>query len=254
MKRFLSVLFAILLIVPGASAQSEQPSFSLLGVVYYPHGSTEETALFAFRYRLPQFADDQLQFEAVNQYFASYAADVVETLIPATISALDELPAAGEPEYYVDLDYRITSNTDEHLSVLLNSQRYFGNTLTEQWVSVVFALDGIYAGQPISLSQAMGLEQEGGGQAGDVASELVYGLVWEIIQYETEAMQGAYFPDVTEEEYRLAFSPQDDFYFDEDGNFVFFIQAGTIAGEVEGVLTYPFSIAELLSAIGQDEA
>jgi len=37
----------------------------------------------------------------------------------------------------------------------------------------------------------------------------------------------------------------------EKGNFVFFIQAGAIAGEVEGVLTYPFSMAELLSAIEQ---
>ncbi|MBN1777927.1 MAG: hypothetical protein JW811_07375 [Clostridiales bacterium] len=248
MKRFLSVLLALLMLpVAGALAQSEQPDSSLLGVVYYPRGSTEETASFAFRYRLPQFSAEQPQYEAVNQYFASYAADVVETLIPATIGALDELPASGEPEYYVDLDYRITASTGDHLSVLLNSQQFLGNTLTEQWVSVVFAQDGIYAGQPISLSQAMGLEQESG--AGDVASELVYGLVWQIIRYETDAMRGAYFPDLTEEEYRLAFSPQDDFYFDEDGNFVFFIQAGTVAGEVEGVLTYPFSLAELLSGI-----
>lgn len=247
MKRFLCILIALMLPLSGAMAQSTQ-ALSLLGAVYYPRGSTEDTASFAFRYRLPQFALDQPQSEAVNQYFAAYAADIVETMIPAVVGSLDELPAAGEPEYYIDLDYRIPSDTGDYLSVLLISQQFLGNTLTEQWVSVVFAMDGIYAGRPISLSQAMGLEQERG-FAEDVASELVYGLIWQIIQYDSGSMQTAYFPDLTEAEFRLAFTPQDDFYFDEDGNFVFFIQAGTIAGEVEGVLQYPFSMAELLSGI-----
>ena len=248
MKRFLCALAALMLMLPGAVAQSETLDTSLLGVVYYPRGATVETASFAFRYRLPQLAAVEPQAEAVNAYFASYAADIVETMIPATLSTLDEFPGPGEPEYYVNLDYRIPSQTEDQLSVLLVSQQFLGNTLVEQWVSVVFALSGIYAGQPISLSQAMGLEQEGG-QGEDVASELAYRLVWQIIQYDIGTMQTAYFPDLTEAEYRLAFSPQDDFYFDEDGNFVFFIQAGTIAGEVEGVLTYPFSMAELLSGI-----
>lgn len=248
MKRFLCAFAALLLVLPGASAQSETPDRSLRGVVYYPRGAAEETASFAFRYRLPQLMAGQPQAEAVNGYFASYAADIVETVIPATLNALDELPAPGEPAYYVNLDYRIPSVSEDQLSVLLVSQQFQGNTLLEQWVSVVFALSGIYAGQPISLSQAMGLEQEGG-QNGDVASELAYRLVWQIIQYDIGTMKTAYFPDLTEAEYRLAFSPQDDFYFDGDGNFVFFIQAGTVAGEVEGVLTYPFSMAELLSGI-----
>jgi hypothetical protein len=249
MKRILCALAAILLALPGASAQSETPDSSLLDAVYYPRGATEDTASFMFRYRLPQFAADQPQAGAINGYFASYAADIVETIIPATLGALDELPAPGEPAYYVDMDYRIPSATEDQLSVLLISQQFLGNTLVEQWVSVVFALDGIYAGQPISLSQAMGLEEGGSSQTGDVASELVYGLVWQIIQYDIGSMKTAYFPDLTEEEFRMAFSPQDDFYFDEDGNFVFFIQSGIIAGEVEGVLTYPFSTAELLSGV-----
>lgn len=253
MKRILCILIALLLTAAGALAQTVPPDTSLLGVVFYPRGSTAETAVFAFRYRLPQFTADQPQAEAINQYFASYAADIVDAVIPATINAMDSLPAEGEPEYYVNLDYRITANTEDCLSVLLNNQQFLGNTLIEHWVSIVFALSGIYTGQPISLSQAMGLEHEGEDQAGDIASELVCGLVWQIIKYEIGAMQKAYFPDLTEEEFRSAFTPQDDFYFDENGNLVFFIQAGTIAGEVEGVLTYPFSIAELLSAIGQDE-
>ena len=46
-----------------------------------------------------------------------------------------------------------------------------------------------------------------------------------------------------------AFSPESDFYLDADGNVVFFIQAGEIAGEIAGVLHFPFNPAELLSAV-----
>ena len=46
-----------------------------------------------------------------------------------------------------------------------------------------------------------------------------------------------------------AFSPESDFYLDADGNVVFFIQAGEIAGEIAGVLRFPFNPAELLSAV-----
>jgi hypothetical protein len=247
MKRFLCIAAALLLFSAGASAQTAVEP--LRGEVFYPKGSAASTASFVFEYRLPQFPPEQLQQQAVNQYFADYAAQLIGSVIPETVNGLDSLPAAGEPEYYVDLDYRVTSNTADTLSVLLVSQEFLGNTLVESWKSAVFALSGIYAGRPITLSQAMGLEQEAGDP--DYASELVYGLVWQIVQYEVGAMEKAYFPDLTEMDIRRAFAPQQDFYFDEDGNFVFFIQAGAIAGEVEGVLTYPFSMAELLSAIGQ---
>ena len=33
------------------------------------------------------------------------------------------LPAAGDPAFYVDLDYRVTADTADYLSVLLVSQR-----------------------------------------------------------------------------------------------------------------------------------
>ena len=253
MKRLLCFLVALLVPAAGALAQAEPGELSLRGEKTYPQWSATETASFVFRYRLPQFSADQPEYEVVNQYFASYADTLVQTVIPETIGGLESLPKPEEPEYYVELDYRVTADNGDCLSVLLVSQRFLGNTLVESWQSVVFALKGIYAGQPMTLSQAMGLEQEGLNQSGDVASELVYGLVWQIVLYEIGAMQKAYFPDLTEEDVRKAFTPQEDFYFNEDGNFVFFIQAGTIAGEVEGVLSYPFSMAELLSAVGQGE-
>ncbi|MFH1512654.1 MAG: hypothetical protein ABIG45_04830, partial [Bacillota bacterium] len=180
MKRVLCTAMLLLLLVAGASAQVVPQDASLRGEVFYPQGSAADTASFVYRYRLPQFPAGQPQNEAVNRYFQSYAADIVNAITLETAGIPAELPAAGGPAYYVNLDYRVTAETQEHLSVLLISQQFLGNTLVENWVSAVFALGGIYAGQPISLSQAMGLEQEETDQAGDYASELVYGLVWQI--------------------------------------------------------------------------
>ena len=97
----------------------------------------------------------------------------------------------------------------------------------------------------------MGLEQSDGDAASDIsyASTLGYGLVWQIIQEQVSMGQIDYDPDLTREELQTVFFPESDFYMDENGNFVFYIQAGAIAGEVNGILTYPFSLAELLSAV-----
>jgi len=249
MKRMLCLAACLLLLVTGASAQTVPQAAPLCGEVIYPQGAAADTAGFVYTYQLPQFAAGQPLYETLNAYFASYAEYLKAVEIPAAAAALASLPAAGEPPYRVDMDYSITESTDDTLSVLLVSQQFMGNTLLEHWQSRVFALTGIYQGQPVTLSQAMGLEQAAGSQEADTASELVYGLVWQIVQYEIAAMRKAYFPDVTEADFRRAFTPQRDFYFDGDGNFVFYIQAGTIAGEVEGVLAYPFSMAELLSAV-----
>ena len=252
MKRILCIAGAVLLLITGAAAQAVPQANPLCGEAYYPQGSTADTASFVLRYKLPQFTQEQPQYEAVNAWFTSYGASVQTVLLPDILGTLDAMPSAEEPAYYTDLDYRITASNAEHLSILLVSQQFLGNTLLESWSARVFALDGIYAGQPLSLSQAMGLEQAADDSSADTASELVYGLVWQIVEYEIGAMQKAYFPDCTEDDLRRAFAPQTDFYFDEDGNFVFFVQAGAIAGEVEGVLTYPFSLAELLSAVRQN--
>jgi hypothetical protein len=58
-----------------------------------------------------------------------------------------------------------------------------------------------------------------------------------------------YDPDLTLDGLRRAFTPESDFYLDDNGNFVFYLQAGAIASEVNGVLTFPFSLSELLSAV-----
>lgn len=98
-------------------------------------------------------------------------------------------------------------------------------------------------GQPVSLSQVLGLEEEGGelsdGQS--VAEQLAYELVWQIVERDSQNADGDYLDGLSKEQLTGAFSPESDFYLDVDGNVVFFIQAGEIAGEIAGVLRFPFN-------------
>lgn len=106
-------------------------------------------------------------------------------------------------------------------------------------------------GQPVSLSQVLGLEEEGGelsdGQS--VAEQLAYELVWQIVERDSQNADGDYLDGLSKEQLTGRVSPESDFYLDADGNVVFFIQAGEIAGEIAGVLHFPFNPAELLSAV-----
>jgi len=254
MKRFLCLLFAFCLLAPVALAEAADIAMeasSLTGEQYYPAGSNAETAAYVFRYAYPQFSGQANGIPEINAYYASLASDMVSTVMPETVAGMDDLPAQGSPPYYTQISYRITANTSDYVSVLLTSQQFSGNNEEEDWTANVFARSGVYTGQTVSLSQAMGLEQEDGVNGDSYAAELAYRLIWQIILQEQSTQRREYFPELTQADLEKVFSPESDFYLDEDGNIVFFIQSGEIASEVEGILTYPFSIAELLSAVSK---
>lgn len=252
MKRLICLIAALCLFTPGALAQGVAEVAPLTGEQFFPSGADAQSATYRFTYTLPQLAADTPADTAINAYYANLAIDLTDTVMPQTVAALDETPAVDAPAWYTAMDYRVTLSSADYLSVLLTSRQFLGNTETESWSANVFARSGVYAGQQISLSQAMGLEQEDDADptGNSYAAQLVYGLVWQNIAQQQAMLQKDYFPGLTQADLESVFTPESDFYLDADGNVVFFIQSGQIAGEVEGILTYPFSRAELLSAVG----
>jgi len=261
MKRLLCALTALcllsLLLAAGVPALAEASaakagglteSQPLAGERFFPDGANAQSATFTLRYTLPQFAGDQPAAKSVNASFQAMADDLarasLEDMVPDTL-------AGDSPGLGTELTYRITANNADYVSVLLSNRQNMGSSEAETCSAVTYALSGVYEGQELSLSQAMGLEQAEGETVSDTtyASELVYGLVWNIIADQAAALQVDYFPELTQADLRRALNPESDFYLDADGNFVFFIQSGVLAGEVEGILTFPFSTAELLSAV-----
>ena len=203
--------------------------------------NTNEASLV---YAYPQFTVENEADEAINRFFRQEAG-----------AMLQERAQNAEPPERQEIGYRLALNTQRYVSVLLYTRTATYRGEYERLDAHTFARDGVYAGQSLTLSQVLGLEQETGtaGAKGvtdeSLTESLCYDLVWQIIERGMQDMDGDYLEDVTQEKLRQAFHPEQDFYLDEEGNVVLYIQAGEVAGEIAGTLLFPFAPAELLSAM-----
>ena len=235
MKRLLCLLFALLLCTGCAGAEQ---AFSLLGEpLTGTHSFSGDGSQLT--YSLPQLSANDDVSATINRF---YGERVVQ--LKALWQTDEWQDASG------DLSYAMTYGDHRYVSIAFTLLRSAGNgEIATLWADT-FAMDGLYAGQKLCLSQLLGLEDESDdGEGPSLASQLAYRLVWQIVSQESLNPDGDYLDGLTEQQVQNAFDPEQDFYLDEDGNVVFFIQSGEIAGEIAGILEYPFSIAEMLSAV-----
>ena len=250
MKKALQMLALMLAAVLLATAAAAQENMDLHaeglieiapveGVQKRPADADSHQASFALRYQFPQFQAVQEADRAINEYYRALAADMAET------------PLADEWEN-AQITFEILHNTQRYLSVVQTLTVQSGNGQRETLSADTFARDGVYAGQLLNLSQVLGLEEGNElSTALSMAESLAYDLVWQMVQQAMENPESDYPEGLTIEDLKSVFLPETDFYLDADGNIVFFIQAGELAGEVAGVLRFPFAAAELLASISK---
>ena len=227
MKKSLLAVWLILcaLVSQPAFAQAYSvPAEPLQGMVSRTEG--------ALSYQLPQLEAKTQTDEKINHFYQEKAA-----MLDSETDALMDVNV---------ISFRYEHVSDRFLSIVFSVLTQGGNGETETLYADTFARDGVYAGEKLTLSAVLGMETEDG-QPG-TASEIACHLVWEVARREAEKADGDYPEGLTEEDVRNAFDPEEDFYLDADGNIVFLIQSGVLAGEIAGILLFPFSPAELLSA------
>lgn len=209
---------------------------SLTGRLTLPADEMREGCWIA--YAFPQFEGTSETDEAINRFYQQQADQT--SLLAQQV--YDEGAEGAE------IGWEMTLNTERYLSVTRHTRLFTGHGEYELLGADTFARDGLYAGQALTLSQVLGLEQEAGETGETPAETLAYDLVWQIVERSMQNADGDYLEGVTRERLCQILHPERDFYLDEDGNIVFFIQAGEIAGEIAGILRFPFAPAELLSA------
>ena len=124
---------------------------------------------------LPRFEGSGSVWDAINQHYAQRSAAF----------------ARDSQEAVKNISFEIAHLSDRYLSVILTISEQGGNGEYERFEADTFALDSVYAGQKISLSQLLGLE-EVQHQEPTAAAQLVWDLVWQIAARETENPQSAY--------------------------------------------------------------
>ena len=187
-------------------------------------------------FSLPQFGGETL----INQYYLELAARLeAGQLPPGAVWSADDQSGGDAPGSW-ELGYEITRNDAEYLSVVLHLRQLSGGGETETLSADTFLRGEVP--RRLTLSELLGAEAADGDAN---AADLVYDLIWEIVQVGMENVEGDYLDSLTLDSVRSALDPETDFYLDENGNIVFFIEPGLLAGEIAGVLLYPFSPYEL---------
>ena len=187
-------------------------------------------------FSLPQFGGETL----INQYYLELAARLeAGQLPPGAVWSADDQSGGDAPGSW-ELGYEITRNDAEYLSVVLHLRQLSGGGETETLSADTFLRGEVP--RRLTLSELLGAEAADGDAN---VADLVYDLIWEIVQVGMENVEGDYLDSLTLDSVRSALDPETDFYLDENGNIVFFVQPGLLAGEIAGVLLYPFSPYEL---------
>lgn len=200
---------------------------SITGNCRRPESADASQVSFSVAYSYPQFAAQFPADEAINRYYRQLAENVT----------------ADGWEGDTGITCEVTHSSERYVSVLETATVQGGNGESQTLRSDTFARDGIYAGQKIGLSQLLGLEEQSA-----LAGTLAYELVWQMVAHEAQNADSDYLDGLTREQVEHSFQPETDYYLDADGNIVFWIASGEIAGEVAGILRFPFAPAELLSA------
>ena len=249
-KPIVYLLAALLALLPLTSLALELAE-PLTGTCCYPEGSNETTATYVYRYAYPQIAGDSDVAIMIDDTYA-YEADYIETF---TLPVNGDMYGEGEDQYYTNMSYQVTCNDDAWFSVYFTTLEHVDESTVTRVSAHVFALTGNDAGSVTSLPVVLGVldpdENDEWLEERQTArcDTLVRGLIWEQLQAQAEAGAVTLYDDADREYFDGMFYPEEDFYMDADGSLVFFLQEDTMAPAEYGVLTYRFTIEDLLDEL-----
>ncbi len=206
-----------------------------------PEGKGSHTYTYAYCY--PQVDDTDPSAGLINQFYSYKVSDAVDFEIPM----MADYYASAEPgdNVYVRISYEVTCNNENFFSVLIRTE---GNDYLT-FNGHTFSRKDIKPGSSVALPYLLGIlksdESDTWLQDRQTAraDELVRSLVWSRLEKNREEL-GIY-EDYTKELFEVSFYPEEDFYLDENGDPVFYLEPGTAADISRGLLTFPISLWDI---------
>ena len=249
----LLILFLALTMLPFSVMAEATVTFAedISGVYTWPEGSSLEDASYVYSYRYPQLAGDSALAMTFNNIYQYEESDALGFECPMTGS--DHNPALGQ--MLVTIDYEITHHSDDYLSIRLTKVVQVGDSISGITKAHTFTLTGENAGTATSLPYLLGLIDDAETDEWYIerqtakADAYAREMVWALIKQAMRDPELQVYEDLTFEEFEWGFYPEEDFFLDKDGNFVFFVQDGVIAPQAIGPFFFTISMDELLDEI-----
>ena len=247
MFRKTSVFLALLLLFSTAAlADPLTLQADLSGVVEIPLGD-ENGPKYVYSYAYPQVDAADPSAGLINEFYAYLVSDALDFEVP--MMADYYASQGGDADVAVTVTYEITCNRDDFFSVLLCTE---GNDFLT-YKGHTFSRADLKPGSSVALPYLLGIlatdESDTWLQDRQTAKadDLVRSLVWEMLESRREEL-GIY-PDLDRELFDLTFYPEEDFYLDETGNPVFYLEPGAAADAAQGLLRFPLTLWEILDEL-----
>lgn len=208
MKRYLSIILALLLILCVSQAGALELSGWLQGTCCYPAGSDEETASYVYRYSFPVFSGEAAdEINAIYEYEAEYIGVF-------TLPVNGDMYGVGEQQYYTNLTTRVTYLSEAYASVLLTYEELTGPDPHIRVAAHVFALTGSKKGTVTSLPYVLGaLAMDENDEwlidrQTQKCDACIRRMVWEVLQDRAAAGELTLYDDADEEYLEGCFYPE----------------------------------------------
>ena len=255
MIRFLSFFLALLLLIPAASADPLSLAEDLSDTVVVFYNETDSSdGQYVYSYCYPCISEaDELSAVSINEYYRKKIQEYRDFYIPSQASEY----ASRYQNVNITVSYEITCNNDRFFSVLIHKTEDVEGELTEIWEGNTFARSSEVIGSLTSLPKLLGLVDDGESdewledRQTMKVWEALCTLIWDAVRNNPDGIE--YHPELQKEDLEFIIDPvlslDQDFYLDETGGLVFFILPGRIAPESAGLLTFSFSLDEILDEL-----
>lgn len=248
MKRLTMLCLCLCLALSFAAAEPIPLKEEYTGdtVRYYDEGAPEK-GRFEFSYRYPHVDPEAEGAEDIDLFYTDLINYHESFDIPMGLGGL------GSSDDITEITYEITCNNDNFFSVLTCTSRLSDGFTTVFYEGHVFSRKNSTPGTTFSLPRFLGTlttdESDTWLQDRQTAkaNEAVLDLVWE--QIEDNEAEIDYYPELTRELLSGVFFPEEDYFLDENGNPVFFLQPGSAAPEEAGLLRFPVDLEDILDEI-----
>ncbi|MGN1369168.1 MAG: DUF3298 domain-containing protein [Aristaeellaceae bacterium] len=223
----------------------------LTGVYTWPEGAGEADASYVYRYAYPQVTGDEELALTINNVFDYEVSDALGFECPMIGSS----HPAEEGQMLVNITYEVVHLSEAALSVRMDKIVTVGDSRSHIVRAYTFALTGAEAGTVTSLPYLLGIVQDDETDEWLIdrqiakADACARSMVWDMIEQDMQKEGSPIYADMTFEEFEWGFYPEEDFYLDAEGNFVFFVQEGVIAPTEAGQFFYTISLYDLLDEI-----
>ena len=245
-----AVLFGMLSLFSPVLADPMPQGTDLTGTVVIPYDADHpEAGSYTWTYVLPLMDESDPDAYRVNSFYDYFISDSLENGVPLMAESWAESGVSCE----TSITYIPACNNDDYVSFLIRRCDTVGGEDRVVWEGHTFSRKNGMPNSTWTLPDLLGILEADDrsdtwleNRQTEKANRIVRELVWDQLQAMDLPDRN---PDFTEEMLALVFYPEQDFYLDETGNPVFFLQPGDAAPASAGRLDFLVLLEDLMDEL-----